>query len=623
MSGSQLVVPQHELLHPAAIKIPPPLASDRVFTTFASGHGFTVTQGGTGGDDLNHAASAMLSAQGLKLVTDGAGTAKRVDKTSGLSIDLRNYSPVMWLWVENVAHLNALEVWFGSGGYGTAYRFAPHNVVASDPRQDTLQEGSKIRLAMSWQSAVLISTFGTPTKGSLDAIRIAVQDDGVQAVTVHIGGIGAMPEPRPVWPHGVVSFTMDDGFAAQYTSARPALAKYGFRSTHHVICDLVDSGASYMSKAQLLSLQNEQGCQIAMHAFAVAAHNTSGGYPALGAEAMERDVTRALTWFRENGFEDSEDMAWPQGYFDDATLEVARKYCRSGRSTIARTQEVWPPAEPFKLRVRNVSNVGESGGPSVATVQGYIDDAFTNAYWLILVFHDFNASPTSGLQCTPANFQLVVDRAATIGIPVRTTRDVLAARQSRHAPAHAPGGPDDLYIAGGNTVTGGTETLERDRATAGTTTAGGRVALTYFTPALDRLFTKIKTVTGGTTPSGITHARMGLYTVAASGNLTLVAAVADDATAFAAASTEYERSLDTGGSLPASYTLLAGQRYAYAQFMTGTTAPNFFGCVPLLANTNALEPRLAASLNGQTDLPTSISAGSLSNSNQRMWAYFS
>jgi hypothetical protein len=127
-------------------------------------------------------------------------------------------------------------------------------------------------------------------------------------------------------------------------------------------------------------------------------------------------------------------------------------------------------------------------------------------------------------------------------------------------------------------------------------------------------------VAAGATPTLI---RAGLYTVAKSGDLTLVAAIASDTTLFASANSAYTRSLSTGGSLPASYSIVAGTRYAIGLLcVTAATAPTVVGA-PIstaMVNEGAQTPRLCASVSSQTNLPTAITAASLNASSVRPYA---
>lgn len=161
----------------------------------------------------------------------------------------------------------------------------------------------------------------------------------------------------------------------------------------------------------------------------------------------------------------------------------------------------------------------------------------------------------------------------------------------------------------GNGLTG-IETMPRsDASNQAQATSSGAVRLTYFTPQIGYTATSALTYVGSTAAGATpTLCKIGFYLVAANGDLTLAVATANTTSLWAgSATTEYVTALS------ASYTFIAGQRYAAATLVvTGTTAPTLCGSPGSVSSAlNARAPRLSASLSGQTDLPASISSGSL------------
>jgi hypothetical protein len=143
----------------------------------------------------------------------------------------------------------------------------------------------------------------------------------------------------------------------------------------------------------------------------------------------------------------------------------------------------------------------------------------------------------------------------------------------------------------------------------------GNPFYTFFTPAVTVSVSTITMTVAANVGSGLTLARMGLYTFDET-TATLVARTANDTTLFTTATTAYTRSFDTTGGYPASYTLVAGSRYGVAAFFAGTTLP---GLIAKQINFSAgnLSPRIAAASTSASDLPTSTTVG---NSNTVIWA---
>jgi hypothetical protein len=168
--------------------------------------------------------------------------------------------------------------------------------------------------------------------------------------------------------------------------------------------------------------------------------------------------------------------------------------------------------------------------------------------------------------------------------------------------------PDDL--------TTGESTISRRLVCAATVASGnGTLRLTYFTAKKTETVTQIRTITGGTAAAGATLCRVGIYSVDGSGNLTLIASIANDTALWAAASTAYTR------SLTASFSKVAKTRYAIGHLVVGTTtAPTFLGQGFLTTAEAGISPRISGFYGSQTDLPSSISAGSISDTSQQHYA---
>ncbi len=130
--------------------------------------------------------------------------------------------------------------------------------------------------------------------------------------------------------------------------------------------------------------------------------------------------------------------------------------------------------------------------------------------------------------------------------------------------------------------------------------------LTYFTCRKTESISQVKMVTGataaGATPSLI---RIGLYTVAANGDLALVASTATDTALFAAANTAYTKALST------AYVKVMGQRYALGLLVNSAAAfPSIAGAPAEGSILGLVSPLMHASVAAQADLPASVLAAS-------------
>jgi len=132
----------------------------------------------------------------------------------------------------------------------------------------------------------------------------------------------------------------------------------------------------------------------------------------------------------------------------------------------------------------------------------------------------------------------------------------------------------------------------------------GYITFSFFTPLETMTISQITMGNSSIPAASCTAARMGLYTFDGT-TATLVARTADDTTLFNSLYTSYTRSFSTTGGYPASYTLTAGSRYAFAYIVVAATMPTIYNA-PLGDNNagviGALSPRISGVRTGQTDL---------------------
>jgi hypothetical protein len=232
--------------------------------------------------------------------------------------------------------------------------------------------------------------------------------------------------------------------------------------------------------------------------------------------------------------------------------------------------------------------------PVTATYRDFSVDGFLNLFSTSLGWVNFQnlvtppAAPVGGFRLYAASDRLTVD-----GVPIVTTTDV----------------PVDLDS--------GEATMSRRDVSGFPIVYNGLLLLTYFTARRSEVVSSVRTIVG-TAAVGTTLARIGLYTVASNGDLTLVAATATDTSLWAtpdAAATK---------AFSASYSKVRGQRYAVGILSVGTsTAPTLYGRASLLASECGQPPRLCGYVDAQTDLGainSTISAGSVVNIWQEFYA---
>lgn len=162
--------------------------------------------------------------------------------------------------------------------------------------------------------------------------------------------------------------------------------------------------------------------------------------------------------------------------------------------------------------------------------------------------------------------------------------------------------PSEVKRVYGESLDDGQMVIPRLIANGSVSMTSGTVVLTAFVADKTEAITKISASTwstaAGATP---TLCKMGIYSLAANGDATLVASTASDTSLFNSTFGWFQRSLTS------TWNKQEGQRYAAATLVTsGATMPTMHGISNLQGTDIAFLPFLAMSRTGQTDLPASI-----------------
>lgn len=168
-------------------------------------------------------------------------------------------------------------------------------------------------------------------------------------------------------------------------------------------------------------------------------------------------------------------------------------------------------------------------------------------------------------------------------------------------------------------LTTGEETVSRliAQSNSAVTMSTQGMRLAYFTARKSQTATQVRIISGataaGATPSLV---RVGIYTVAANGDITLAASTPNDTTLLASTSTVYSKSLS------ASLTLNKGGRYAFGLLIvTAAATPTLVGLSTTAGSSveAGQAPKVASFIAAQADLPNSVVSGSLSDSHLTLY----
>lgn len=144
----------------------------------------------------------------------------------------------------------------------------------------------------------------------------------------------------------------------------------------------------------------------------------------------------------------------------------------------------------------------------------------------------------------------------------------------------------------------------RQAATNSTGLTSGSIYLAYFTAQKTEDITSLTITSGATAATAVTLCRYGVYSVATSGNITLIHSTANDTGLLAVANTAYPKALDT------TWLKTAGTRYALAILNIGSNAPTVLSMsgqtAAALPAIWGKAPRWVGARAAQTDLPSSL-----------------
>jgi peptidoglycan/xylan/chitin deacetylase (PgdA/CDA1 family) len=391
---------------------PPAKAPQQVVAAWMTqnepGNGFVANPGVANVADTS---DVVVGTQAAVVETDGIGTTRTLSRVGMPGIDFTGKVAQLWLKVEDVEHLGELQVQLGDSNLANAFVFD----LRSGQSRQWISEGDWVSVAIPWQP---IQTAGTPNRAHITDVMVRVADDRVGRVTLHLNGVALVAEAAPHYPRGVVTFTFDDGFAAQSQVAAPILAAHQFPATAYVIVDRIDKD-SHMTLADLHTL-SDAGWDIAAHAFTQVDHALN--FTELSDTEVEDDMVNTRAWLIAQGFGGYDHCAYPSGEFTNSVLATAGKYFTSCRTIYAGQQELFPPSDSRRLRVGYITS-----SVPLSVAQEYVEEARENHEWLILVFHKLvDGTPAASTEWRTSDFQALVDQVAASGLPVATVSDVYA-----------------------------------------------------------------------------------------------------------------------------------------------------------------------------------------------------
>ncbi|MEW1823015.1 polysaccharide deacetylase family protein [Arthrobacter sp. NPDC080031] len=384
-----------------------------VLAQFQRDHGFRGD--GTAAGAVDDTGDYVEGAQSVYFETTGNGVQASISKPSALSVgfDMSGKVFAVLLKVTGGEHLTRLSLRAGDSAFKNYFQFM---IQASPtlPFQEIFPENRWSWVTMPW----IPGSEGKPARENLTDLCITAADDGTgNRVKIQIQAIAVQNERPEAFPSGVISISFDDCWGSQRKYGTSFLEKYGFQPTIYTIVDEVGRPGR-LSLPDLHQIEASGG-EIAAHAWTTASHNL--GFTRLPADVLDSELRMTRNWLLENGFRGADLFAYPLGYFNADVIKATSKYFKFARTLNNRQEETLPPGEMYTCRAQSSTNT-----VTLAHLRDRIDACKANGTWLNLVFHDITPGvPAASVQIALSTFQQAIDYVARMGIPVRTTSEVL------------------------------------------------------------------------------------------------------------------------------------------------------------------------------------------------------
>ena len=244
----------------------------------------------------------------------------------------------------------------------------------------------------------------TDTWGNIILLKIAVGAKSGETTNVTIDNLYINQKTK-----AKVMLRFDGPYATVYTKALPILQKYGFKGVIDVLPSGVIAGGDFATLAQLLSLQNTYGWDIAGHGYA------SADFSAITAEQAVTSVNQCRDWQIANGLASAVNhMSYPGGQMGLTTaMAVSGTQIKSamGGGTSKR-----PQLQPIPSTQMWMLNFAYTWAPALTfatDIKPIVDKAVELGGLLSFYTHGVEDVPTVYAAKT-AEFQLFIDYIALL-----------------------------------------------------------------------------------------------------------------------------------------------------------------------------------------------------------------
>lgn len=408
-------------------------------TSMQTGHGWTASNALA--NAMNDGTDFALGSQSAYITSKTDAGAATITKT-GLNLDLTGTKQLRLLVkLSGSDYINQCLLYLSSDGF--VANFATVNIQGPtlDPSVRWFKDGEWRWITINLGSTMATNNgtvTGTPNYAAITDLRIRLVSTSGQSVTCRLQAVQVV-ERKAFASGGIVCFTYDDSYRAQYTIAKPHLDKYGWAGTAYTISQHVKLGdagnTTWITTQQLKDMRRYSRWEIGLHADTASAHSramaaaTSAqgvvyGTNPLSPSELDNDIDRNLKFLMDNDLTDGfPGHCQPQGRFSTASnQQLARRvsYARAMTGN-ANGMETVPPADPFAIRSYTLDNT-----TTLPYLQSIIDGVAAHGGMAVFCCHDIVTSPTLSTQFATATHASLVDYVAgKTGVRVMTLGDVM------------------------------------------------------------------------------------------------------------------------------------------------------------------------------------------------------
>lgn len=210
---------------------------------------------------------------------------------------------------------------------------------------------------------------------------------------------------------GLLTFTFDDGFEQNITTALPVLNQYGFKTTQCVSTQYVEGVPAQITNMQTFTSGGHEICSHSVtHPFLTQTSTAQVDYELSHAQSFLQSITgQSIT-----------DFSSPFGDYNVAVNTEIQKYYKSHRTTDEGFNSK-DNLNPYRLRVQNMQN-----STTLAQFQSWVNKAKTDQTWLILLYHVVGSQTPEQFDTNQADFNAQMQWLASSGLAVKRWDQALA-----------------------------------------------------------------------------------------------------------------------------------------------------------------------------------------------------